>query len=114
MEAQWENATKLLNENVLHQQLEQVTAKLTSSNQEIIRLKKENQVLRLQANMIDPNDREAQEKNDIQRAEYKRQVEEVQGQLNRFDRLKTEEIQKLQITIAKLERQVQDERDRAD
>ena len=47
MEAQWESATKQLNENVLHQQIEQLNKKLTENNQEMLRLKKENQVLRL-------------------------------------------------------------------
>jgi len=42
-----------------------LNAKLTQNNQEIIRLKKENQVLRLQNNMINPADHEAQEKNDL-------------------------------------------------
>ena len=56
MEAQWESATKALNDNVLHQEIQTLNARLTANNQEIIRLKKENQVLRLQNNMINPAD----------------------------------------------------------
>ena len=91
METQWEQATKQLNENVMHQQIEHLNVQLTKSNQEIIRLKQENQVLKLQNNMINPADQASQGKSDLMREEFKRQVEELQTKLNRVERQKAEE-----------------------
>ena len=52
----------------MHKQIQQLNEKLSDNNLEIIRLKKENQVLKLQANMVSPV--EGQEGSDLLRAEY--------------------------------------------
>ena len=54
MEQQWEQATRLLNENTMQKQIEQLNIRMSDNNMELIRLKKENQLLKLQNNMLNP------------------------------------------------------------
>ena len=56
MEKQWEEATKALNEHTLHAQLQDAMTKLTAANNEVIKLKKENQLIRLESNLVNPAD----------------------------------------------------------
>jgi len=47
MEKQWKEAVTQLNDNVLNQKIMELNERLTGSNIELIRLRKENQSLKL-------------------------------------------------------------------
>lgn len=49
--------------------------------------------------MINPADSQAQESNDLMRAEFKRQVEDATAKLKRVERESAEHVERLQATI---------------
>ena len=106
MEKQWEEATKALNEHTLHAQLQDAMAKLTASNDEVIRLKKENQIIRLENNLVNPADAAAQKDSDLARESYRRELDELTAKLKRVERERAEEIEALKVKNVTLTNEV--------
>lgn len=81
-------------------------SKLTASNDEVIKLKKENQIIRLENNLVNPADAAAQKDSDLARESYRRELDELTAKLKRVERERAEEIETLKVKNVTLTNEV--------